>query len=54
MEEPFARAAIEKNFQAAVSEINIRCRVLSLTTHHLQNISSAGNKIKFLYFGLFI
>ena len=26
MEEPFAKAATEKNFQAAASEINIRCK----------------------------
>ena len=29
LEERFAKAAIEKNFQAAASEINIRCKELS-------------------------
>ena len=32
LEERFAKAAIEKNFQAAASEINISCKELSLTT----------------------
>ena len=32
LEERFAKVAIEKNFQAAASEINIRCKELSLTT----------------------
>ena len=50
LEEPLAKAAIEKNFQVAASEINIRCKELSLTTLRLQKISSPGNKIKFLYF----
>ena len=50
LEKPFAKAAIEKKFQAAASEVNIRCKELSLTTVRLQKISSPGNRIKFLYF----
>ena len=32
LEELFAKAVIEKNFQANASEINIRCKELSLAT----------------------
>ena len=32
MQEPFSKASIEKNFQAAASEINIKYKELSLTT----------------------
>ena len=50
LEETFAKAAIGKNFQAAASEINIRCKELCLTTFRLQKNLSPGNRIKFLYF----
>ena len=36
LEQPFAKAAIEKNFQAVTSETNIRCKELSLKTLRLK------------------
>ena len=54
LEEHFANAAIEKNFQAAASKTNIRCKELSLITLRLQKISSRGNRIKFLYLRVLI
>ena len=50
LEEPFAKAATENNFQVVASEINIRCKELSLTALRLRKNSSPGNKMKFLYF----
>ena len=50
LEQPFAKAAIEKNFQAVTSETNIRCKELSLKTLRLHKVSSPGNRISFLYF----
>ena len=39
LEETFVKATIEKNFQKAASEINIRCKELSLTTPRVQKNS---------------
>ena len=39
LEEPFAKAAGEKNMQAAASEINIRSKELALTKLLLQKVS---------------
>ena len=50
LEEPFAKAAGEKNMQAAASEINIRSKELALTKLLLQKVSIPGNRIKFPYF----
>ena len=43
LEEPFITAAIEKHFQAAAPEINIRRKELFLTTLRLRKIFSPGN-----------
>ena len=50
LEEPLVKATTESNFQVVASEINIRCKELSLTTLRLRKNSSPGNKMKFLYF----
>ena len=50
LEEPFAKAAGEKNIQAAAFEINIRCKESALTKLRLQKVSVPRKRIKFPYF----
>ena len=48
LEKLFVKTAIEKNFQATASEINIICKELSVTTLRLRKISSPGKKTNLL------
>ena len=51
---PLQKQPLKKNLQADPSEINIRCKELSLTTLRLQNVSSPGNRIKLISLRAFI